>query len=222
MGSLDERFETAGLLPVVVQDELTGEVRMVAWASREALAKTKQTGRATFFSRSRSEIWEKGATSGNAIAVSEVRVDCDEDCLLYAGTPAGPSCHTGQETCFFRAVRDERGTLVLADAGPPTALGRLEAVLEERRESTAEKSYVRSLYDGGPARIGAKITEEAGELAAAIASESDERVVSEAADLLFHAMVGLRSRQVPLRRVLAEIARRMGTSGHDEKRARGG
>ncbi len=220
--SLDERFDRENLLPVVVQDELTGEVRMVAWASREALAKTMETGKATFFSRSRDELWEKGATSGNAIAVSEVRADCDEDCLLYAGRPSGPSCHTGQETCFFRVVRDAKGTLVLAEPGPPTALARLERVLEERRTSSADKSYTKSLYEGGAARIGAKITEEAGELARAIASETDARVVSEAADLLFHAMVGLRSRGVALRDVYAEIARRMGTSGHDEKRARGG
>lgn len=219
--SLDERFEKERLLPVVVQDELTGEVRMVAWASREALAKTIDTGKATFYSRSRQELWEKGATSGNAIAVSEVRADCDEDCLLYAGQPSGPSCHTGQETCFFRVVRDAKGTLVLAPGGPPTALARLERVLEERRTSTADKSYTKSLYEGGAERIGAKITEEAGELARAIAAETDERVVSEAADLLFHAMVGLRSRGVPMRDVFAEIARRMGTSGHDEKRARG-
>lgn len=202
-----------GLVPVVVQDELTGEVRMLAWADDAALAETARTGLATFFSRSRGGRWVKGETSGNTIAVSRVVIDCDADAVLYLGRASGPSCHTGEETCFFR---DPEGAP--AERGP--VLLRLEAIVEARKSSEGKSSYVRSLYDGGADRIGEKIREEAAELATAIASESDERVAEEAADLLFHVLVGLRSRSVPLRDVVAVLARRFGRSGHDEKAAR--
>lgn len=212
-----------GLLPVVAQDQLTGEIRMVAYANERAVSLTLETGHATFWSRSRNELWEKGATSGNVMKVSAVLVDCDEDCLVYLVTPAGPSCHTGKPSCFYREARLEDGKVVTTEtpATPPTMLMRLEAVLESRRAATAAASYTKSLYEGGPPKIGAKLTEEAGELARAVAGESDERVASEAADVLFHVMVALRSRGIGFDRVLAELERRAGTSGHDEKRSRG-
>lgn len=204
---------TDDLIPVVVQDWRTGEVRMLAYASPEAIEKTKATGQATFWSRSRKALWTKGETSGNTLDVKEILVDCDEDALLYLVTPNGPTCHTGAQSCFYR----RRG-----GSPPPatTSLGRLDAVLEARRAATAEQSYTRSLYDGGPEKIGKKLREEASELAEAVASETDERVVSEAADLLFHAMVALRSRGLGIEKVYAELDRRAGTSGHEEKARR--
>lgn len=207
------KFDERGLVPVVVQDERTGEVRMVAYANEEALRRTRETGMATFFSRSRGALWQKGESSGNGIEVSRVLVDCDEDCVLYLGRPRGPSCHTGAATCFFRDVEG-------APAEPSTILARLEGILEARKASTTEASYTKSLYDGGPARIGAKLREEAGELADAVAAETDERVASEAADLLFHMLVALRSRGVPLEEVLSELGSRFGMSGHAEKASR--
>lgn len=208
---------SASLIPVVAQDWITGEIRMLAYASPEAIEETKATRRATFWSRSRKALWTKGATSGNTMEVHAILEDCDADALIYLVTPNGPSCHTGARSCFFRR-RDGAG----GDDGPipTTALGRLDAVLEARRAATAEKSYAKSLYDGGPAKIGAKLREEAGELAEAVASESDERVVSEAADVLFHAMVALRSRGLGIDAVMAELERRAGTSGHTEKAQR--
>jgi phosphoribosyl-ATP pyrophosphohydrolase/phosphoribosyl-AMP cyclohydrolase len=197
------------LLPVVAQDWITGEIRMLAFASSEALAITEKTGKATFWSRSRQQLWTKGETSGNTLEVKAILKDCDEDAFVYLVEPRGPTCHTGERSCFYRP-----------DLGG-TALIRLDRVLEERRAATAEKSYTRSLYDGGPAKIGAKLREEANELAVAVESESDERVVSEAADVLFHAMVALRSRGLSIDAVLAELERRAGTSGHAEKEARG-
>lgn len=202
------QFDDKGLMPVVVQDDLTGEVRMLAWANAEALERTRATGRATFFSRSRDSIWVKGETSGNVIEVRELRFDCDEDAALYLGSPHGPSCHTGSETCFGSGG-GERAPLLL----------RLEGALEDRKRGAASSSYTKSLYDA-PERIGQKVREEAGELAEALANESDERVVSEAADVVYHLMVGLRHRDVPVRAVLAELDRRFGTSGHAEKAAR--
>lgn len=216
--ALPVQFDKQGLVPVVVQDHLTGEIRMVAFATAEALAKTLESGRATFWSRSRGELWEKGRTSGNEIAVHRILVDCDADCVVYSGEPRGASCHTGAPSCFFQVL--EGGKLSQASDQPQTLLATLEAVLESRKKSTGAASYTKSLYDAGGHAIGAKITEEAAELAAAVVGESDERVVSEAADLLYHLVVGLRFRSLPLRRVLAELARRLGTSGHEEKASR--
>lgn len=216
-------FDERGLLPVVAQDHLTGEIRMLAWANAEAVAKTLATGRATFFSRSRASLWTKGETSGNALAVHAVLVDCDQDALVYLVTPAGPTCHTGAPSCFFRVLAPGEGDAPVVrdeDVPAPTLLARLEAVLEARKRSTGEKSYVKSLYEGGAAKIGAKLREEADELARAVAGESEARVASEAADLLFHMVVALRARGVDLADVLGELERRSGTSGHDEKRAR--
>ncbi|MDB4942670.1 MAG: Phosphoribosyl-AMP cyclohydrolase [Labilithrix sp.] len=216
------QFDEHGLLPVVAQDHLTGEIRMVAHANARAVELTLATGRATFWSRSRRELWEKGLTSGNGMSVQAVLVDCDADCLVYLVTPQGPSCHTGTPSCFFRRASLAGGEVTVSDEAvpAPTMLARLESVLEERRGASAARSYTKSLYEGGAAKIGAKLREEAGELAEALAGESDERVASEAADVLFHVMVGLRSRGVAFARVLEELERRSGTSGHDEKRSR--
>jgi phosphoribosyl-ATP pyrophosphohydrolase/phosphoribosyl-AMP cyclohydrolase len=221
--ALPLQFRDDGLVPVVVQDRLTGEIRMVAYASSEALSLTLRTGRATFWSRSRSELWEKGKTSGNAVLVDRVLVDCDADAVVYQGEPEGPTCHTGATSCFFRTLESgpgEEGEIQTRGEPPQTLLGTLEAMLESRKKSTGAVSYTRSLYDGGAPAIGAKMREEADELARAIASESDERVVSEAADTLYHLLVGLRWRSIPFRRVLAELSRRLGTGGHVEKAER--
>jgi phosphoribosyl-ATP pyrophosphohydrolase/phosphoribosyl-AMP cyclohydrolase len=238
MAQLPLTFDSQGLVPVIVQDHLTGEVRMLAFATPEAIQSTRETGRATFWSRSRSELWEKGRTSGNEIRVLRVLVDCDADCVIYSSEPHGNSCHTGAPSCFFQTLEGDAGAERLeGDAGkaklegeadetprpptpPQTLLATLESVLEARKRSTGKASYTKSLYDAGAPKIGAKLREEAGEAAQAIESESDERVVSEAADVLYHLLVGLRWRSIPLRRVFAELARRVGTSGHEEKASR--
>lgn len=210
---------------------------MVAYANAEALAKTRATGRATFFSRSRNALWEKGATSGNTLAVKRVLVDCDEDALVYVAAPAGPTCHTGAPSCFFRDVDEVDELAELATTTVPseaiapngatggaahdaTALGRLESALLARRGSTAEKSYTKSLYEAGPRRIGEKIREEADELARALEGETDARAVSEAADVVYHVMVGLAARGIAWREVLAELEKRGKKSGHEEKASR--
>ncbi len=215
-------FDDRGLLPVVAQDRLSGEVRMVGYANAEAVRVTLETGRATFFSRSRGVLWIKGATSGNEMTVHEVLVDCDADTLLYLVSPRGPTCHTGARSCFFRRALAREGVVSISDepVATTTFLARLEHVLEARKTATARKSYTKSLYDGGSALLGAKLREEAGELAEALSSEEDARVVSEAADVLFHLMVALRARGLSAGDVLAELDRRAGTSGHDEKRGR--
>jgi phosphoribosyl-AMP cyclohydrolase / phosphoribosyl-ATP pyrophosphohydrolase len=217
---VDVAFGEGGLVPAVVQDRLTGQVRMLAYVNREALARTLVTGRATFFSRSRGELWEKGAQSGNTLAVAAVVADCDADALLYLVDPVGPTCHTGSPSCFFRRVIGG-GTAEESGVDATAFLEGLEREIEARKQSSAARSYTKHLLEGGPPRIGAKLREEAGELARAVEAEADDRVASEAADLLYHALVAIASRGVPLRAVLAQLAGRAGRSGHEEKAARG-
>jgi phosphoribosyl-ATP pyrophosphohydrolase/phosphoribosyl-AMP cyclohydrolase len=232
------RWDAQGLVTAIAQEHLGGAVRMVAWMNAEALAITLQTRRATFWSRSRGRLWTKGETSGNALVVRDVALDCDGDSVLLLVDATGPSCHTGAESCFFAHVAPaapvppgttltpaadaEPELLELRDGAPALpVLEALGAEIEARKASSAQKSYTRTLLDGGSALIGKKLREEADELARAVADESDERVASEAADLLYHAMVALAARGLSLRDAAWVLAARRGTSGLDEKRARG-
>lgn len=210
------QFNEQGLIPALAQDRFDGQVRMVAWMNREALEQTLATGLATFFSRSRGKLWVKGESSGNVLRVHSITADCDADTLLLVVEPAGPSCHTGRPSCFFRRV-GPGGTLTDEAFEVTPFLGELERTIRDRQASTGEKSYTRSLLDGGIPKINAKISEEAGELVAALAGESDERVLSEASDLLFHVLVGLRVRGLDFNQVIAALASRTGQSGHAEK-----
>jgi phosphoribosyl-ATP pyrophosphohydrolase/phosphoribosyl-AMP cyclohydrolase len=212
-------YDSAGLITAVVQDRLTGQVRMVAWMNAEALRRTLATGRAIFYSRSRQSLWEKGETSGNGLVVSSVHADCDADTLLLLVDPEGPSCHTGRPACFFRRVA-ENGEAVDEPREAAAFLWELEAEIASRASGAADRSYTKALLDGGARKIGDKLREEADELARAIESESDDRVASEAADVVYHLLVGLKLRGVPLRRVIEVLAGRAGVSGIDEKRAR--
>ncbi|MFT3927891.1 MAG: bifunctional phosphoribosyl-AMP cyclohydrolase/phosphoribosyl-ATP diphosphatase HisIE [Myxococcales bacterium] len=209
-----------GLVTVVVQDRMSGLVRMVAHANEEAVAATLSTRLGHFYSRSRKRLWKKGEESGHVLHVHEIWADCDADCLVYLVDPEGPSCHTGRETCFYSRVASD-GTLQ-PDTGDLAApvFPRLWRELEARRDAPAERSYTRSLLDKGASKIAAKLREEGDELARAVESESDERVVSESGDVIYHLLVGLLLRQRSLRDVQAELAKRFGVSGHDEKASR--
>ena len=180
-------FDERGLAPCVIQDAGTGEVLTLAWVNAEALERTIATGEMHLWSRSRDELWRKGATSGNVQRVRELRYDCDADAVLALVDPAGPACHTGERTCFFRA----------ADGTPQPvaheALPALERTIDARRAERPDGSYTARLLDD-PALVGAKVREEADEVARAVAGESDERVAEEAADLLYHLEVALASR----------------------------
>jgi phosphoribosyl-ATP pyrophosphohydrolase/phosphoribosyl-AMP cyclohydrolase len=217
MGTVEPKYDAQGLVPCIVQDAERGTVLMLAWMNAEALRLTRETGVVTFWSRSRQALWKKGETSGNTLALVELRIDCDADAILVRAKPAGPTCHTGTTACFFH--RDGGAD----DDGVPavTILEQLDRTLQARRDSaTGEKSYTKSLLDKGMPKILEKIAEESGELAAELPAGTDERVISETADLLFHVMVGLTARKIPIERVLAELARRFGTSGHAEKASR--
>jgi phosphoribosyl-ATP pyrophosphohydrolase/phosphoribosyl-AMP cyclohydrolase len=183
------------LLPVVVVDDARASLLMLAWGNREALDATERTGDAHFWSRSRDALWRKGATSGNTMAVSAIGVDCDADAIVYRVRSAGPACHTGSRSCF-------------PEADVPFALDTLGGVIRSRRSAPPASSYTARLLADGPRRAAEKVTEEAGELSAAALAGSDDEVVAEAADLLYHALVLLEARGLGLPDVEAELARR--------------
>jgi phosphoribosyl-ATP pyrophosphohydrolase/phosphoribosyl-AMP cyclohydrolase len=213
------KFDDAGLVPAIAQDHLSGQVRMLAYMNEAALARTLESGKATFFSRSRGQLWTKGETSGHFLLVRSVVADCDADTLLLLVEPVGPSCHTGRPACFFRRV-DANGALTDLPSEATPFLSELGEVLYGRKQSTSEKSYTKSLLDAGPDKIGAKIREEAGELAEALKNETDERVLSEAADVIYHVMVGLTQRGLGWREVIEVLSKRTHRSGHAEKASR--
>ncbi|MCL6440481.1 MAG: bifunctional phosphoribosyl-AMP cyclohydrolase/phosphoribosyl-ATP diphosphatase HisIE [Thermoleophilum sp.] len=188
-------FDERGLVPCIVQDWSSGEVLMLAYMNREALERTLASGEVHFWSRSREALWRKGDTSGNVLRLRGLRLDCDGDALLALVEPAGPTCHTGERTCFHR------GGLQPA---PHEALPALERVIAERARSRAEGSYtVQLLADPELAR--AKVSEEAEEVVRAAASESERRLAEEAADLLYHLAVLMAQRNVPLGAAYEEL-----------------
>jgi phosphoribosyl-ATP pyrophosphohydrolase/phosphoribosyl-AMP cyclohydrolase len=178
-------YDPDGLVPCVVQDWGSGEVLTLAYMNEEALRRTRETGDLHLWSRSRGEQWHKGATSGNVQTVRALRLDCDGDTLLALVEPAGPACHTGERTCFHRGEFDQ--------AAPYETLPALERTLGERARERPAGSYTVELLDD-PSRIGEKVMEEAEEVARAAREESEARLDEEAADVLYHLLVLLRSR----------------------------
>jgi phosphoribosyl-AMP cyclohydrolase / phosphoribosyl-ATP pyrophosphohydrolase len=190
-------FDENGLVPVIAQDVATGDVLTLAYANRDALEKTLSSGEAHYYSRSRSELWRKGATSGNTQRVVEVRLDCDADALLYVVEPHGPACHTGQKSCFFTTLAGEG--VGVAPAGESevhlgTMVERLARTIAQRHREMPEGSYTVSLIQSGPERLSQKVGEEAVEVI--VAALSDERLPEEAADLIYHLLVLLEERGV--------------------------
>ena len=190
-------FDANGLLPVVAQDRSSGDVLMVGWANAEALARTGETGLAHFWSRSRQALWRKGETSGNELRVVEAHADCDRDTLLIVVEPTGPACHTGTRTCFGEVS--------------PTAAGMLEElarVVAERAAAPPEESYTARLLAKGPDQVLKKIGEEATEVVLAARVQSAERLAEESADLVYHLLVALHQRGLPIARVMDELRKR--------------
>jgi phosphoribosyl-AMP cyclohydrolase / phosphoribosyl-ATP pyrophosphohydrolase len=201
------RFDADGLVPCVAQDWRSGEVLTLAYMNADALRRTRETGELHLFSRSRNELWRKGETSGNTQRVRQLRFDCDGDAIVALVEPAGPACHTGQRSCFYRDLDGSAKPDIDAPPAPgePTpaaheALAVLERTLAERQRERPEGSYTVELLDA-PARIGDKLREEADEAARAAEAESDERLASEAADVLYHLLVLLRSRDLSVETV---------------------
>lgn len=174
-----------GLVPVIVQDNMTMQVLMLGFMNAEALSKTEQEGRVTFFSRSRKKLWTKGETSGNYLYVKEIRADCDSDSLLILANPAGPVCHTGSISCF----------------GQDTARGflyKLEEIVSQRIDNETEGSYTNKVFRKGINKIAQKVGEEAVELIIEAKDNNDDLFKNEAADLLYHLLILLKAKSVSL------------------------
>jgi len=194
-----------GLLPAIVQHARTGRVLMLGYMNDAALRETLGGGRVVFYSRSREMLWTKGETSGNYLNVVDVSTDCDSDAILVLADPIGPTCHQGTESCF-------------ADAAPTDAqrlafLALLENIISNRIADQPESSYTAKLYAKGTGRIAQKVGEEGVETALAAVSRDDEGLVSECADLLFHVLVLLKSRELDLERVVEELKARHASKG---------
>jgi phosphoribosyl-ATP pyrophosphohydrolase/phosphoribosyl-AMP cyclohydrolase len=200
------RFDADGLVPVVAQDALSGDVLMVAWANRDALERTVSTGHAHYWSRSRQALWRKGESSGHTQAVREVRLDCDGDTVLYRVRQEGPACHTGSRTCF----RSEVVAGALADTPDRGAhlLQRLAATVRQRASERPDGSYTARLLQQGVGKAAQKVGEEAVEVVVAATAEDGTRLTSETADLLYHLLVLLEARGVPLEQVWQELEQR--------------
>jgi phosphoribosyl-ATP pyrophosphohydrolase/phosphoribosyl-AMP cyclohydrolase len=189
-----------GLLPAIVQDARTGKVLMLGYMNADALRLTLEGRHVTFFSRSKNRLWTKGETSGNFLNVVAVAADCDNDTLLVAANPDGPTCHTGSDSCF--------GDAATTGASGLAFLARLESVIAQRIADKPDGSYPARLWSEGPTRLAQKVGEEGVEVALAAVTQADDRLVSESADLLFHLTLLLKSRNLSLQSVVKELERR--------------
>jgi phosphoribosyl-AMP cyclohydrolase / phosphoribosyl-ATP pyrophosphohydrolase len=209
VGASAVRWDERGLVPAVVQDARDGTVLMLGYMNEEALSRTLERGEVWFWSRSRRELWHKGETSGNVLRLVEARLDCDGDTLLLRALPAGPTCHTGERSCFFTPLPAPVAHL---EPAPPAAevLARLFATIEARRARPEPGSYTNHLLDAGVDRIGRKIGEEAAETIIAAKNGSAPELAAEVADLFYHSLVLLASQGVSLDDVCAVLAAREG------------
>jgi phosphoribosyl-AMP cyclohydrolase / phosphoribosyl-ATP pyrophosphohydrolase len=190
-----------GLLPAIVQDPSSGAVLMLAFMNREALAQTERSGRVTFWSRSKNRLWTKGETSGHFLEFKRMAVDCDGDALLILASPSGPACHLGTSTCWGENPSQ-------SDAEGLAFLGALERTIAQRISLRPQGSYIASLLTQGTLRIAQKVGEEGLELALAAVAQSDEKIVDEAADLLFHTLLLLAVKGLSLSHVVAKLQSR--------------
>ncbi len=202
--------KAGGLIPVIVQDNATNIVLMQAWMNREALEKTMESGKLTFFSRSRKRLWTKGESSGNFLLLKDMLADCDNDCLLAKVVPAGPACHTGEDTCFGEenpSIRNHQKG-INSDEDSLGFLGELERLLEGRKTADPSKSYTAKLFGSGTKRIAKKVGEEAVELILEAENGDQQRFTEEAADLLYHMNVLLIHRGMGWKDVVNELRKR--------------
>jgi phosphoribosyl-AMP cyclohydrolase / phosphoribosyl-ATP pyrophosphohydrolase len=195
-------FDESGLVPCVVQDWETGEVLTLAYMNREALERTLESRETHFWSRSRRRLWHKGESSGNVQRLRSLRYDCDSDALLALVEPAGPACHTGERTCFYRTIGKPQVAV-------HEALPALVRILAQRQREMPTGSYTAELLRAGTGPIGDKVSEEAGEVVQAAIDESDDRLRAEAADVIYHLGVLLQARGLSFASALEELTARM-------------
>jgi len=198
------KFNHDGLIPVVTQNYYTGKVLMQAYANKEAIEETLKSGYATYFSRSRNALWKKGETSGNYQKIMDIKVDCDEDSIIYLVVEEGPACHTGEESCFYRNLNLEKDSKPV----PFEILHKLYEKIQERKETMPEGSYVASLFKKGSDKIIQKVGEEAVETVIALKNKNKDEIVYETSDLLFHLLIALVDAGVKLSDIEEELLKR--------------
>ncbi len=206
------------LLPAIVQDASSKEVLMLAYMNEEAFNLTLKTGYAHYFSRSKQRIWKKGESSGHTQKIVDILIDCDEDAILLLVEQKGVACHTGAKSCFFRSIKEQKEILEkeVDTSATYSVVDVLYHTILERKNADSKKSWTKKLLENKELLL-SKIREEANELAVAIDKESDEQVIYEAADLLYHSLVGLGLREINPDRIKQELKRRFGMSGLEEK-----
>ena len=202
------KLDASGLIPAVVQDASTGEVLIVAYTNPEALKRSLDSGQVWFYSRSRQEIWHKGATSGNYMDIKEILVDCDRDAIVFKVDPKGPACHTGDRSCFVESMDKIPEVFELSDR--EFVINKLFKVIENRRADLPDGSYTADLLKRGVRRIAQKVIEEAGETALAASEGNKEELEAEAADLIYHLLVLLASMNSSPEAVYKILASRRG------------
>ncbi len=198
------KFNQDGLIPVVTQNYYTGKILMQAYANKEAIEETLKSGYATYFSRSRNALWKKGETSGNYQKIMDIKVDCDEDSIIYLVVEEGPACHTGEESCFYRNLNLEKDSKPV----PFEILHKLYEKIQERKETMPEGSYVASLFKKGSDKIIQKVGEEAVEAVIALKNKNKDEIVYETSDLLFHLLIALVDAGVKLSDIEEELLKR--------------
>ncbi|MFQ5432874.1 MAG: bifunctional phosphoribosyl-AMP cyclohydrolase/phosphoribosyl-ATP diphosphatase HisIE [Nitrospinota bacterium] len=203
------KLNEKGLIPAIIQDEESGKLLMMAWMNLDTLRMTKETGYTHFYSRSRNEVWKKGETSGNTQKVKKIFYDCDADTILIMVDPAGPACHTGEETCFFSELGPDDS---IVDATPEKAgenmLSKVYQVIQQRKRERPEGSYVAELFEKGESTILKKIGEESTEFVIGCKNGDEKEIVYEAADLWFHTLVAMAQHDVPPEKIFEELKKR--------------
>ena len=216
------KFDDRGLIPAIVQHDKTNQILMLAYMNAESLAQTLQTGETHFWSRSRNELWHKGATSGNTQRVTDIRIDCDSDALIVRVDPDGPACHTGEQTCFFRDINQSEPVAAPSQPGVSLVnvetmelgilLNNLYTLIAERNEQRPEGSYTTYLFNSGLDKILKKIGEESAETIIAAKNGSQKEMSAEISDLLYHLLVLMVERDVKLKDIQTELKSRVGRS----------
>lgn len=195
-------FDEKGLIPAIVQDAVTKEVLTLAYMNRASLEKSIETGETWFFSRSRQELWHKGATSGNTQKIVEMKADCDQDAVVVLVNPAGPACHTGSVSCFEEELYSSESATSEANLSDYGILLTLETLIKEREAERPEGAYTTYLFEKGVDKILKKVGEEAAEVIIAAKNRDKEELKWEAADLLYHLLVLLREQNLPFKNIL--------------------
>lgn len=209
---LDKYFVKSELIPAIIQEKSTGEVLMLAYMNRESMQKTFETGYTWFWSRSRQELWNKGATSGHLQKVIDIYADCDDDTLLITVEQTGAACHTGNHSCFFKKLNEENFNM-----NDREVLEALYATVENRRDNPKEVSYTCYLLDKGIDKILKKVGEECSETIIAAKNDDNSETVYEIADLIYHLTVMMVKLGIPLEDVLAELEKRSEKTGNLKK-----